>query len=78
MAYQHAHSDHGTDFHLNPWAIIKSVAGLVGGFFVAISVANRRIAEMEALQAKSDAQLAKMGLRREDIARHVFRDTLHL
>lgn len=32
--------------------------------------------EIEALYAKSDAQLAEMGLTREDIPLHVFRDRL--
>jgi uncharacterized protein YjiS (DUF1127 family) len=30
--------------------------------------------EIEALEAKSDAELARMGLRRDQIAVHVFRD----
>lgn len=30
--------------------------------------------EIEALEAKSDADLARMGLRREDIVLHVFRN----
>jgi len=35
--------------------------------------ASRRDA-IEALQAKSDAELARLGLRRADIPMHVFRD----
>ncbi|WP_121065200.1 hypothetical protein [Chachezhania antarctica] len=35
-----------------------------------------RIGEMEALYAKSDAQLAQLGLTREDVPRYVFRDML--
>ncbi len=34
--------------------------------------------QMAALNARSDAELARMGLRREDIARHVFRDKMHM
>ena len=40
--------------------------------------ARSRIAEIERLNAKSDAALAEMGLRREDIPRHVFRDLFHI
>ena len=40
--------------------------------------ANARLAKVEELSALSDAQLAKKGLRREDIARYVFRDIMHL
>ena len=40
--------------------------------------ANARMREMEHLNTRSDAQLEKMGLRREDISRHVFRDIYHV
>ncbi len=33
-----------------------------------------RADQIQRLQGKSDAELARMGLRREDIVRHVFRD----
>lgn len=32
---------------------------------------------IEALEARSDAELARMGLRREDIAIHVYRDLFY-
>jgi len=57
----------------------------VGDFFMSLfnsidlaASANARIAQMEKLNAKSDEDLTKMGLRREDIARYVFRDIYHL
>ncbi|QFT61753.1 DUF1127 domain-containing protein [Roseivivax sp. THAF30] len=37
---------------------------------------NRRVQQAQALHAMSDEQLAERGLRREDIARHVFRDIM--
>ncbi|GAB4305887.1 MAG: hypothetical protein Kow0058_18650 [Roseovarius sp.] len=40
-------------------------------------VASRRAA-IEKLQACSDAELAALGLRREDIIRHVFRDLFYI
>ncbi|MDA7424999.1 DUF1127 domain-containing protein [Thalassococcus lentus] len=50
----------------------------IGDFFVAITESNWRVREAERLQAMSDQELAQRGLRREDIARHVFRDMLHI
>ena len=57
----------------------------IGGFFAGLAqavltarAAEARVHEMERLAAKSDADLAALGLRREDIARHVFRDILHI
>ena len=57
----------------------------VGDFFMSLfnsidlaASANARIREMEHLNTRSDAQLEKMGLRREDITRYVFRDIYHL
>ena len=38
------------------------------------SVANARFQEITALQQKTDEELAAMGLRRDEIGRHVFRD----
>ena len=37
-----------------------------------------RTEELERLQAKSDVELARMGLTRADIARHVFRNRVSL
>jgi len=46
--------------------------------FNVASEAKGRIARVEALQSLSDEQLAAKGLRREDIARHVFRDLFYV
>ena len=61
------------------------IAGSIGSFFqtvfnglTSIAEANSRVKEADRLNALSDAQLAKIGLRREDIVRHVFRDILHV
>ncbi|WP_296761548.1 hypothetical protein [Sediminimonas sp.] len=37
-----------------------------------------RVDQIEALNAKSDAELHQMGLTRDNIARHVFRDTFYI
>ena len=79
MAYQHAQSSHhASEFAFAIWNGVKSVASFFANIIVAIPAANQRIHELETLQAKSDERLAEMGLRREDIARYVFRDTLYL
>jgi uncharacterized protein YjiS (DUF1127 family) len=46
--------------------------------FAAYLERRTRSDEMERLNALSDAELSKMGLRREDIARHVFRDLFYI
>ena len=43
-----------------------------------LAAAQSRAGEVERLNAMSDAELARMGLKREDIARHVFRDILYI
>jgi len=74
MAYHDTHSVAAGD-------IVKSAIAAVAGFFRSIgksmmsaAEANHRLKTVERLQAKSDAELTAMGLRREDIIRHVFRD----
>ncbi|MBC7132512.1 MAG: hypothetical protein H5U16_05345 [Roseovarius sp.] len=37
-----------------------------------------RRAQIAALEAKSDAELARLGLRREDIPYHVFKDLFYI
>lgn len=64
---------------------LHAVGSAIGGLFASVgkalvlnSSANQRLRQVEALQAKSDAELAQMGLKREDITRYVFRDILFL
>ncbi|SDI17805.1 hypothetical protein [Lutimaribacter saemankumensis] len=40
--------------------------------------AKSRRAEMQALEAKTDEELAAMGLKRDGIAHHVFRDLYYV
>jgi hypothetical protein len=63
----------------------KSFFTAIGAFFVRIGEAlmtasanSGRMRKVEFLQAKSDADLAKMGLKRDDIVHHVFRDLYYL
>lgn len=40
--------------------------------------ARSRVEQIEKLEAKSDAELAKMGIARDQIAYHVFRDLFYV
>ena len=60
-----------------------SIFAEIGQFFVRLGQsiqfaqqAQGRIAEMERLYAKSDAELAQLGLKRENITQHVFKDLM--
>ncbi len=60
------------------WSRIGDFLASLGQAVFTARAAEARVQEMERLMAKSDADLAELGLRREDIARHVFRGVLHL
>lgn len=69
-----------TDIHQTgpkPGFLSRLTAALARG----IDRHGRRVsrrAEIEALEAKSDAELAAMGLRRENIPQYVFRDLFYI
>ena len=71
MAYirttDYAHHDQG------PSLLARIGAGIRDGI-MALAESSARTRQIEALQRKSDAELAAMGLQRHDIVRHVFRD----
>lgn len=48
-----------------------------GQGFNAYAERRSRLHIIQALEAKSDVELAEMGLKREDIIRHVFRDLMY-
>lgn len=54
----------------------RFIAALARGIEAQASVDARR-KRIAALEAKSDEELARMGLRREDIAYHVFKDLFY-
>ncbi len=54
----------------------RFLAALVRGMEAQARVTARRN-RIEALEAKTDEELARMGLRREDIPYHVFRDLFY-
>ncbi|WP_323785826.1 hypothetical protein [Thalassovita sp.] len=55
----------------------RFLAGISAGLS-AYMERSSRIAEVEALKAKTDAELAAMGLKRENIAQYVFRDLFYV
>ena len=71
--------------HINaPYTATSSSFSLSGlgtrilNALVTIAEANPRLREMERLNAKSDEQLAAMGLKRQEIVRYVLRDMLYI
>ncbi|MEM6760425.1 MAG: hypothetical protein AAF601_13185 [Pseudomonadota bacterium] len=59
------------------WATIKSYLHAFSAGLAVSAGYEARIRRMDALNAKSDEDLAKMGLRRQDIAAYVFRDLMY-
>ena len=70
MALAHTHTTHG--FGLT--RALASFGRWIANACEQIAIANSRIEKVNALQALSDEQLAKRGLKREDIVRYVFAD----
>ena len=55
----------------------NAIAGFFGSLSRAMivnSTAQQRLQQVERLQAKTDAELAAIDIKREDIVHHVFRD----
>lgn len=50
----------------------------LGRFFANLADAQNRTYAVERMQDLSDHDLAKMGVRREDIVRHVYRDIYYV
>ena len=67
MAFAHSYKDDSRG------VVSALVDGLLRGI-TQISATNRRLLEVERLQSLSDEALKARGLRRDDIARFVFRD----
>lgn len=54
----------------------RSFLARLGDFLVKISENKTRARRVEQLNAMSDAELARIGLRREQIVRHVYADVM--
>jgi len=75
MAYvTHAHSS----VFSNIWASVTRFFAGVGRAMIVSSSAEARLRKVDALNAKSDEELAAMNLRRQDIPAFVFRDLMHI
>lgn len=56
------------------FAAIGSFLGRFGESLMRANEASTRIEQMQVLQAKSDEELARLGIKRDGIVHHVFRD----
>ncbi|WP_298861436.1 DUF1127 domain-containing protein [uncultured Sulfitobacter sp.] len=59
-------------------AQLTSLFKSIGNAIVRASEASSRIKRVEALRAKSDVELADMGIERDDIVHHVFKDLYYV
>ena len=69
----------------NNTSVLSTIWDGISGFFVSVSRAlsvsyamDARMRQIDALNAKTDAQLDAMNLRRADIPAYVFRDLMHI
>ncbi|MEQ6202643.1 hypothetical protein ABMC88_06265 [Sulfitobacter sp. HNIBRBA2951] len=82
MTYQTA-NDHSA-FHSAVGGLRAAITAVgdvlksIGKSYMDASVASSRMHLIRTLQGKSDAELAHLGLKREDITRHVLRDIYYL
>lgn len=66
-----------TDFAARGGVFARAGAA-IGGFLMAYAEASSRHSEYEALDGLTDAELAKRGLTRDQIARHVFSGSFYI
>ncbi|WP_375254761.1 DUF1127 domain-containing protein [Yoonia sp.] len=59
-------------------SVISRMVAHMTGVFARISDAQSRTDKVNRLRDLSDEDLAKIGLRRADIVRHVYRDIYHI
>ena len=59
-------------------ASAKRILAALGRAVVTNAEAEARLGKINALQAKSDAELARLGIARDDIVHHVFRDIYYV
>ena len=58
--------------------IFVRAAKAVGNFFILLTETSGRVDEINRLQSMTDEQLAALGLDRQDIPHHVFKDMYYL
>lgn len=79
MAYQSTYTDGGSGRSV--YSVLAAVRGYlasVGRALMISSSYNARAQKVQALQAKSDAELAEMNIKRDEIVHHVFRDLYYV
>lgn len=64
--------------HTNIGAGHAPLLGSLTAFFARMVENHPRTRQIERLNATSDAELARRGLSREDVIRHIFRDRYYL
>jgi len=57
---------------------VDAILARIGRYMSSYVEHRSRSSQIEALEAKSDAELAKMGIKRDRIVYHVFRDVIWL
>lgn len=60
------------------WAVVGSFFSAIGRGIVLAGESSARFRDMRRLEAMSDSELAEMGLTRDKIAHHVFRDLYYI
>ena len=74
MAFHDTHAAAPRDIIHSAYNGIVQFFANLGHSIVLASEARRRLEVVENLQSRSDAELAAVGLKRDDIVRHVFSD----
>ncbi|MCX7564922.1 hypothetical protein OS189_01020 [Sulfitobacter sp. F26169L] len=62
----------------NGFAQLVSVISAIGDRMIKAGEGNARVLRVNALEAKTDAQLAAMGIKRDEIVHHVFKDLYYM
>ncbi|SFD92398.1 DUF1127 domain-containing protein [Roseivivax sediminis] len=56
----------------------RGLFGRIADFFRTVAESTERVQSIRVRHSLSDAELAARGLKREDLAQYVYRDTLHV
>ena len=69
-----AHITHSAPAH----GRFGNILAHIGAALTTITESNHRVQQAQRLHQMSDAELAELGLKREEIAHHVFRDLFYI
>ncbi|MEN9061681.1 DUF1127 domain-containing protein [Ponticoccus litoralis] len=58
--------------------VFARIGNRIMNALVMVAEANGRVKQIEHLQSMSDAELARRGIKRDEIVYHVFRDLSHV